>query len=111
MPTEGLILSDTHAHLESYEPGALDELIRRANANGIRIIVANGITLRSSSKSVEIAERYPCVWATVGLHPYYADRLRNEVGSLKELALKERVVSIGEIGLAGLFPRGWNLQR
>lgn len=99
MPTEELVLSDTHAHLESYEPKALEELINRANANGIRIIVANGITLRSSSKSVEIAGCYPCVWATVGLHPYYADRLRNAVGSIRELALRERVVGIGEIGL------------
>lgn len=99
MHTKELVLSDTHAHLESYEPKDLDELINRAHDNGIYIIIANGITLRSSSKSVEIAERYPCVWATVGLHPYYADRLINAVGSLRELALKERVVGIGEIGL------------
>jgi TatD DNase family protein len=85
--------------LESYEPVELDNLIARANSCGIRRIIANGITLRSSAKSVEIAEQYSCIWAAVGLHPFYAPRLINAVNALKEFALKERVVGIGEIGL------------
>ncbi|MFC1814916.1 TatD family hydrolase [Thermodesulfobacteriota bacterium] len=99
MLTQEFILSDAHAHLESYEPVALEETIKRAKANGIGIIIANGITLGSSSKTVEIANRYDCIWATVGIHPWYAVRLGNRVASVKDLALNECVVGIGEIGL------------
>jgi TatD DNase family protein len=96
---EELFLSDAHAHLESYAPDDLDELIMRGLAKGVRRIVANGITLRSSAKSVEIAAQYPFIWATVGLHPFYAERLLNMVGPLRQLAMQDRVVGIGEIGL------------
>ena len=99
MQKQEIILSDTHAHLESYTPEALDELITRAREKGIRYIIANGITLRSSAQSVEIARRYPFIWATVGLHPFYAARLRNAVGDVRKLAGNKRVVGIGEIGL------------
>ncbi len=93
------LLSDTHAHVESFTPAVLDELLERARSQGIATIIANGITLRSSATSVAIAGRYPCLWATVGLHPFYAPRLRGAVPAIRELALKERVVGIGEIGL------------
>jgi len=99
MLMEELFLSDAHAHLESYAPDDLDALIQRGLAKGVGRIIANGITLRSSEKSLEIAAQYPFIWATVGLHPFYADRLHAMVGSLRKLALRERVVGIGEIGL------------
>lgn len=99
MPVEEFFLSDAHAHLESYAPDDLDELIKRGLTKGVRRIVANGITLHSSAKSLEIAAQYPFIWATVGLHPFYAERLLAMVGPLRQLALQERVVGIGEIGL------------
>ncbi len=99
MPAEEIFICDAHAHLESYTPDDLDELIKRGLAKGVRRIVANGITMRSSAKSLEIAAQHPFIWATVGLHPFYAERLLAMVGPLRQLALQERVVGIGEIGL------------
>ncbi|MBI4332393.1 MAG: TatD family hydrolase [Chloroflexi bacterium] len=92
-------LGDAHAHLESYEPEALETMIDRARDSGVGIIIGSGITLRSSATSVDIAKRYDFMWATVGLHPWYADRLASRVESVTELAARERVVGIGEIGL------------
>ncbi len=98
-PLEPAALSDAHAHLESYTPEQLEGQIARAKASGVGIVIANGITLRSSMKSVEIAGRYDFMWATVGLHPYHCQRLAGEVGKLRELAASGKVVAIGEIGL------------
>lgn len=98
-PVNHAALSDAHAHLESYTPEELDGLIARGKASGVGIVVANGITLRSSMKSVEIAGRYDFIWATVGLHPFHCLRLAGEIPHLRELAASERVVAIGEIGL------------
>lgn len=98
-PSKPPFLSDAHAHLESYTPEELDGQISRARASGVGIVIANGITLRSSMKSVEIAGRYDFMWATVGLHPYHCQRLAGEVDNLRKLAASERVVAIGEIGL------------
>jgi len=54
----------------------------------------------SSTRAVELAENFPSVWATVGIHPNEADEAPEDaVERLRALAQSRRVVAMGEIGL------------
>ena len=97
----GLDFIDTHAHLDipplsEDQPGA----ISRAEKAGVCQIITIGIDLASSKKSFELAERFPQVYAAVGIHPHDAKGASDEVyKELLELAVIPNVVAWGEIGL------------
>lgn len=92
---------DTHAHLDFPELGRdLDGVLQRAERAGVRRIVTIGIDLESSRKAIALAQAHEQVYATVGLHPHGARALSEEtIAELRELASRERVVAIGEVGL------------
>jgi TatD DNase family protein len=94
-------LVDTHCHLDFPEFNQdRDEVIERSKAQGIDYIINIGSSLDGSRKSLELAQRYGFIYATVGIHPHEADRVDGNIKDiLKELAKKEKVVAIGEIGL------------
>jgi TatD DNase family protein len=95
------MLVDTHAHLD-YPDFAddLDEVLRRANDAGVQRIVTIGTSLESSRRAIELAERYPAVFAVIGVHPTFADEAEDDVITpLRELAKNRRVIGIGETGL------------
>jgi len=94
-------LVDSHAHLDHEQfAGDVDAVIQRAQAAGVRYIVTIGSDLASSEAAVRLAETYPCVYATVGIHPHDATQFDEEAYQrLRELAAHPRVVAIGEIGL------------
>ena len=59
-----------------------------------------GINLKSSQNSIQLAEAYPDIFATIGFHPHEASKTRNDgIESLAEMARHPKVVAIGEIGL------------
>jgi TatD DNase family protein len=94
-------LIDTHCHLDfpEFDPDR-QEVVSRANKEGIQYIVNIGSSLQGSRRSVGLAQEYECVYATVGIHPHEADRYDHKIsGELKELARRNKVVAIGEIGL------------
>jgi len=95
------MLIDTHAHLDytDYDPDRA-EVIARATAAGVTEIISIGTRLDSSARAVELAENFPNIWATVGIHPSEADEAPDDaVERLRALAQSSRVVAIGEIGL------------
>lgn len=64
---------DTHAHLDQEEFAAdLPEVLARAKAAGVESILAVGVSAASSAATIELAGRYPGVYAAVGIHPNYA---------------------------------------
>jgi TatD DNase family protein len=94
-------LTDTHAHLDFPElVSELDEIIERATTAGVTRIIAIGTTVASSRKAIQIAAKYPGVYATIGVHPTHAAEVsENFIDELRELAAQPKVVAIGEIGL------------
>ena len=51
-------------------------------------------------RAVELAEKYPSVFAVIGVHPTYAEEAADDViDPLRELAKRPHVVAIGETGL------------
>jgi TatD DNase family protein len=92
---------DSHCHLNFIKnSGSVDELVAAAANAGVHTIVNIGTDLDSSRESVELASRFAGVYATVGVHPHDARTLTDSSFSeLKELANRNKVVAIGEIGL------------
>lgn len=92
---------DTHAHLD-YPDYAQDlgETIARAQAAGISKIISIGTSLESSGRAVQLAERFPNVYAAVGWHPTETSTVPDDLRpALRELAKHPKVVAIGETGL------------
>ncbi|MHB1162412.1 MAG: TatD family hydrolase [Chloroflexota bacterium] len=95
------MLVDTHAHLTMAEFAAdLPEVLDRAEAAGVATIVCVGVDLPSSRDAVDLAQRYPGVVATVGVHPNECAELPpGWLGELRALAGASEVVALGEMGL------------
>lgn len=92
---------DTHAHLDFPDfAGDLDQVVDRAEGAGITRILCVGTTLESSRRVVELAERYPSIFAIVGVHPNHVDEAPDAISEpLEALARHPKVVAIGETGL------------
>ena len=92
---------DTHCHLDE-DAFSQDcaEVIARAVDAGVVAMVAIGITLESCRRVIELTERYPQVFATVGLHPNYVSAAGpDDWNQSVELARNPKVVGLGETGL------------
>ncbi|MGM0602628.1 MAG: TatD family hydrolase [Bacillota bacterium] len=94
-------LIDTHAHLDSEDfDGDREQILKRAAEKGVYKIVNIGADLKSSRKSVELAEKYDSIYAAVGVHPHEADTASDEVlNEIAELTKNKKVAAFGEIGL------------
>ncbi len=95
------MLIDTHAHLDYPDfAGDFEDVLRRANEAGVTRIITIGTSVESSRRAIALAEKYPNVYAVIGVHPTAADESGEDVITpLRELAQSPRVVAIGETGL------------
>jgi TatD DNase family protein len=95
------MLVETHAHLDypDFAPD-FDEVLRRATEAGVTRIITIGTSVESSRGAVDLAEKYPNIFAVIGVHPTYVEESGEDVITpLRELARNPRVVAIGETGL------------
>jgi TatD DNase family protein len=95
------MLIDTHAHLD-YPDFAADfaDVLGRAAEAGVTRIITIGTSVESSRRAVDLADKYPNVFAVIGVHPTYVEESGEDVITpLRELAKSPRVVAIGETGL------------
>jgi TatD DNase family protein len=95
------MLIETHAHLDYPDfANDFDEVLQRASDSGVTRIITIGTSVESSKRAVDLAEKYPNVYAAIGVHPTYVEETEEDVGMpLRELAKSARVVAIGETGL------------
>jgi TatD DNase family protein len=97
---DSIPLFDSHCHLQ-YSDYDLDrdEVIQRAKSAGLTHIICVGTDLKESQKALEIANLYPdYVYATVGNHPYQADKSTEGFADLIKNN-PTKIVAIGETGL------------
>lgn len=97
-----MTLIDSHAHIYYRDyAGDFDDMLQRAADSGVAAILVVGTDIESSRESVELAEKYPQLYAAVGIHPHDAGRVTDACfGIIRNLALSSsKVVAIGEIGL------------
>ncbi len=95
------MLVETHAHLDYPDfANDFDEVLRRASEAGVTRIITIGTSVESSRRAVDLAEKYPNIFAVIGVHPTYAAEADEDVITpLHELAKSPRVVALGETGL------------
>ena len=95
------MLIDTHAHLDFAQfHRRHDEVIQRAHKARVNKIINVGTTLQGSRDSVGLANKYPGIYASVGIHPHDVLSVdRTSMADILDLAKDDKVVAIGEIGL------------
>jgi TatD DNase family protein len=94
------MLIDSHCHLDFPELSAqLESIFALMKANEVAYALSISVTLEDFPRVRAIAETYPHVFATVGVHPDYADLPVVTTRQLVELANHPKVVGIGETGL------------
>src|SRR4051812_20270564 len=108
-------LVDVHAHLDHPDFSSdLPDVIKRAKANGVAAVVAQGVSHESNMRILELAKIDPLIKLAFGLYPSYAmdspDELpeqekdeRSKVTVAQTLDAikthKDDIVAIGEVGL------------
>ena len=92
---------DTHAHYDADRfDSDRDELLSAMPGVGVGLVLDPGCDLPSSHAAAELAERYPHVYAAVGIHPEDCDGFQDgDLTELRQLLERPKVVAIGEIGL------------
>jgi TatD DNase family protein len=93
-------LVDSHCHLDFPDLAAdLDGILARMAEAGVEQAMCISVTLPDLPRVINLAERHPQLWATVGVHPDYEDTAEPSVDELVRLADHPRVLAIGETGL------------
>jgi TatD DNase family protein len=95
------MLVDHHCHLDFPDFASdLDGIVARATGAGVGTMVTISTRIRRFDALLEIAQRYPQVFCSVGTHPHYAhEELDIPVAEIVRLACHPKVVAIGEAGL------------
>jgi TatD DNase family protein len=97
------VFIDSHAHLDGKRfDQDRDEVIQRARAEGVETILAIGIGDGPGTLdcAVKLAERFPNILATTGIHPHEAELAKDaDFAQMEQLARNPKVIAWGEIGL------------
>lgn len=96
-----MMLIDSHAHLYDRRYNRdRDRLIKNLEKDGVELVINNAENIKTSIECINLAQKYPNMYATVGFHPHNAKQVDDvAIESLRSLAAKDKVVAIGEIGL------------
>ncbi len=92
---------DSHAHYndERFEADR-DALLSQMQENHVSYIMNACSDLREMQNILPLTERYPFIYAAVGVHPHEAAHMRQaDLEELKKYAALPKVKAIGEIGL------------
>lgn len=95
------MIFDTHAHYDDEQFNEdRDKLLNSMKEQGVGTIVNVSAAYDSCEKVVALAEKYPFMYAAVGIHPDEVGSLNEDTfAKMKELFGREKVVAVGEIGL------------
>ena len=95
------VLIDSHCHLDFPDFGPeVEEVVTRAHAAGVGLMVTISTKVSEFDRVRAVAERFPHVFCTVGIHPHEAaSEPETDTATLVEMARHPKVVGIGETGL------------
>lgn len=112
------MIVDSHCHLdclnlEKYN-NKLDQALDAARQNEVEHFLCVCIDLNNFPQVLAIAEQYPDIHASVGVHPNHKDCETPSVEALVKLADHPKIVAIGETGLDYYYHKedlDWQRQR
>ena len=95
------MIFESHAH---YDDDAFaedrEQLLASLPENGIGTVINVGASIGSCKTTIELIQKYPFMYAAVGVHPSETAELNEEnFAWLKQLCSGEKIVAVGEIGL------------
>lgn len=91
---------DSHCHINFPDLAArLPEIFGKMAENQVSHALCVSVDLPDFPQVLALAEQYPHVYASVGVHPDYEDTPEPSVDELVRLADHPRIVAIGETGL------------
>jgi TatD DNase family protein len=94
------MLVDSHCHLDYFVEAEIEEILARARGAGVGRLVTIGTRYHQAAQVKALAERFPDVYGTVGIHPHNAGEGElPSVAELVALADHPRIIGIGETGL------------
>ena len=95
------MFTDSHAHLNDERFNEdMEEVIGSLNENGISTVINIGADIPSSRISIELAGKYPFIYAAAGVHPSEcSDMCEADIVELTKMLAHEKCVALGEIGL------------
>ena len=96
------MIVDSHCHLNILpedKVGTIDEVINKAAELGVERILCVAINPSQWQEVLELADRYECVYASIGIHPCEDREVVVTDDELLEAASHPKVIAIGEIGL------------
>ena len=94
------LLVDSHCHLDFPEfQGREDELLAAMKANEVGWALIAGVTLERFPWVLALTERFPNLYAAVGVHPDTQEGEEPDEATLIRLSGHPKVVAIGETGL------------
>jgi TatD DNase family protein len=94
------MLVDSHCHLDFPQlSDRIEQVVDLMQANGVGCALCIGVTLEDLPRVLALAEAWPLLLASVGVHPEATGVREPTVAELVELARHPRVIAIGETGL------------
>jgi len=91
---------DSHCHINFPELAArMPEILAKMAENKVSHALCVSVDLPEFPSVLALAEQYPHIYASVGVHPDYEDTPEPTVAQLVELADHPKVIAIGETGL------------
>jgi TatD DNase family protein len=109
------VLVDSHCHINFPELASdLEGVIARMRTAGVTHALCVSVSLETFPEVLAIAERFPNIYASVGVHPNQHGGAEPTFERLVELATHPRVIAIGETGLDYYRETGdltWQRQR
>ena len=92
------MIIDTHTHLDDKRYiDDLDEVIKRANAGGVKGFIIPGADIDDLQRAKEISHKYENIFYAAGVHPYNLEGYNEE--TLRKYLKDERCIAVGECGL------------
>lgn len=94
------MLVDSHCHLDFPDlANRMPDVLLRMQENQVGLAVCIGVNLENFPQVLALAEQHEQLYATVGVHPEYADVEEPDEERLLTLAAHPKVIAIGETGL------------
>lgn len=97
------MIVDSHCHLDRLDltpyDGDLNKALDAALKNDVKQLLCVCIDLENFPNVLEIADAYPFIYASVGVHPNHECEAEPDEATLIRLAGQAKVIAIGETGL------------
>ena len=95
-----MLLFDAHCHLQDERlAGRLTEVLNRAERSGVRRMLCCGCHERNWDAVLALAQAYPEIVPSFGIHPWYLDGRTDGWLKTLERLLLDQPSGVGEIGL------------